>query len=228
MSKMSRSGTTPHLTWNPKSAWIFSDQPAHEALISTAAFEQIQLRLASRGPRSTEREITRRNHPYAFRGLLFHESCQRRIQGTWNHDKAHYRCRYPSEYALANHLDHPPSVYLREDQLSGPIDAWLAEVFHPDHLEYSLTQLENAQPMSHRSTLDAARRSSTEHDQKLSRNRVEVQWREFLRGTEKFTSCGVRRDSQARSHTTRHEPGPAQRSPQGKDLGPHQCHVPLP
>lgn len=46
------------------------------------------------------------------------------MQGTWNHERAHYRCRYPSEYAIANHLDHPPSVYLREDQLTGHLDTW--------------------------------------------------------------------------------------------------------
>ncbi len=89
--------------------------------------------------------------------LLFHGSCGRRMQGTWNHERAHYRCRYPSEYAIANHLDHPPSVYLREDQLTGPLDTWLADVFHPDQLAHSLSMLEAARP-DNTPALEAARR----------------------------------------------------------------------
>jgi hypothetical protein len=54
---------------------------------------------------------------------MFHESCGRRMQGTWNHGAAHYRCRYPSEYAIANKIDHPPSVYLREDAIIDDVDA---------------------------------------------------------------------------------------------------------
>jgi site-specific DNA recombinase len=41
------------------------------------------------------------------------------MQGNFNHGLAHYRCRYPTEYALANHVEHPRAVYLRENQV-GP------------------------------------------------------------------------------------------------------------
>lgn len=96
------------------------------------------------------------------------------MQGTWNHDRAHYRCRYPSEYALANDLDHPPSVYLREDHLTGPLDTWLAEVFHPDHIEHSLAMLEQVQPDT-TPTLVTARNSLGELDQKLSKYRAALE-----------------------------------------------------
>ncbi|WP_236567267.1 recombinase family protein [Nocardia sp. CY41] len=125
-------GHHTRMAWNAKTEWVYSDQPAHGALISKDVFEQTQLRLAAQGPQSTGRTTTRRQHPYAFKGLLFHDACGRRMQGNWNHGLPHYRCRYPSEYALANKLDHPTTVYLREDQLSGPIYAWLADIFHPD------------------------------------------------------------------------------------------------
>ncbi|MFE7718172.1 recombinase family protein [Nocardia rhizosphaerihabitans] len=158
------------LAWNPKSQWVFSDQPAHEPIIDRAVFEQVQARLASRGPTSSGRVLQRRKHPYAFKGLLSHQSCGRRMQGTWNHDKAHYRCRYPSEYALYNRIDHRPSVYLREDQLIGPLDEWLAQTFHPDHIEDTLAALEAAQP-DHSPELDAARQLVSSFDRKLARHR---------------------------------------------------------
>ncbi|WP_280250272.1 zinc ribbon domain-containing protein [Nocardia abscessus] len=163
-------GHHTRLAWNAKTAWVYSEQPAHGALISKDAFEQTQLRLAARGPQSTGRTTTRRQHPYAFKGLLFHDACGRRMQGNWNHGRPHYRCRYPSEYALANKLDHPTTVYLREDQLSGPIDSWLADIFHPDRIEHSLTMLEDAQT-DNTPAIESARRSLAEHNRKLSRYR---------------------------------------------------------
>ncbi|MCA2207710.1 recombinase family protein [Nocardia rosealba] len=138
-------GHETRLTWNPKSQWVFSDQPAHEPLIDRSVFDAVQLRLASRGPRSTGRATQRRKHPYAFKGLISHESCGRLMQGTWNHDKAHYRCRYPSEYAIANQIDHQLSVYIREDELTGQLDHWLAQIFRPEQVEESLVTLESAQ-----------------------------------------------------------------------------------
>ena len=67
--------------------------------------------------------------PDALRGLVRCSACGLKMQGTWNHDRAHYRCRLPSEYALANLIDHPAAVYLREDALLEPLDEWLATAF---------------------------------------------------------------------------------------------------
>ncbi|BAD57733.1 hypothetical protein [Nocardia farcinica] len=101
---------------------------------------------------------------------MFHDACGR----NWNHGLPHYRCRYPSEYALANNLDHPTTVYLREDQLSGPIDSRLAEIFHPDRIEHSLTMLDDAQT-DNMPAIESARRSLAEHDRKLSRYRAALE-----------------------------------------------------
>lgn len=59
-------GHQTHLTWNAKQDWVFSDQIAHKPLISKDIFEQVTLRLASRGPKSTGRTTVRREHPYAY------------------------------------------------------------------------------------------------------------------------------------------------------------------
>jgi len=38
----------------------------------------------------------------------------------------YYHCRFPAEYALANHIEHPLSVNLREDAVIGQAEDWIA------------------------------------------------------------------------------------------------------
>ncbi|MGW3893214.1 recombinase family protein [Micromonospora chokoriensis] len=64
----------------------------------------------------------------------------------YNHGAAYYRCRFPQEYALANKVEHPRNVYLREDALTDPLDEWLASAFTPDHLDQTITAMCDAQP----------------------------------------------------------------------------------
>jgi hypothetical protein len=53
----------------------------------------------------------------------------------------YYRCRFPSEYALANRVHHPLNVTLRQDALLEPLDAWLASKFEPPHLSTTIDEL---------------------------------------------------------------------------------------
>jgi hypothetical protein len=92
-------GHHTRLAWNPKTDWIFSDQPVHDVIITKDTFDQVQARFASRSPRSP-RAAVRRTHPYAFKGLMTHDTCGRKMQGNWFHGAAVYRCRYPREYAI--------------------------------------------------------------------------------------------------------------------------------
>jgi hypothetical protein len=71
------------------------------------------------------------------------------MQGSWNNGKPHYRCVYPTEYGLANHVQHPRSVYLREDQIVPRLDAWLAGAFTPDRLAVTVQTLVDAQADEH-------------------------------------------------------------------------------
>jgi site-specific DNA recombinase len=70
------------------------------------------------------------------------------MSGKWNNDQAYYLCRFPAEYALANRLSHPKNVYLREADLLGKVDNWLTELFAPDGIDATVTQLaeQAAQP----------------------------------------------------------------------------------
>ena len=61
-------------------------------------------------------------------------ACGRRMQGNWNHGRAHYRCRFPNEYAVGNNIDHPLTVYVRENAVLDPLDTWLAQAFAPVEL----------------------------------------------------------------------------------------------
>jgi site-specific DNA recombinase len=67
--------------------------------------------------------------------------CSRRMQGLWANQAPYYRCRFPSEYALANHVDHPRNVTLRQDAILGPLDDWLASKFGSAHLAATVDEL---------------------------------------------------------------------------------------
>jgi DNA invertase Pin-like site-specific DNA recombinase len=115
-------GHSTRLAWNSRDAWIRSDAPAHPALVDQSVFEEVARRLTTRGTTSSRNSMVRTRRPYALRGVLTCAACQRGMQGTWNHDRAHYRCRFPNEYAIANRIDHPLAVYVREDAVIGPLD----------------------------------------------------------------------------------------------------------
>ena len=115
-------GHTSKMRWNPADKWVFSEQIAHPPIIGTEDFELAQATLAGRGSRPRH---------YALRGVMVCGLCGRRMSGKWNNDQAYYLCRFPIEYALANRITHPKNVYLREADVLGQVDDWLAEMFAP-------------------------------------------------------------------------------------------------
>ncbi|WP_342775889.1 hypothetical protein [Micromonospora pisi] len=95
------------------------------------------------------------------------------MQGQYNHGAAYYRCRFPQEYALANQIEHPRNVYLREDTLTDTLDTWLASAFTPHHIEKTITAITDAQPAEHPTALTtAAEAIIAECDAKLERYRA--------------------------------------------------------
>jgi site-specific DNA recombinase len=99
------------------------------------------------------------------------------MQGTWNHGRPHYRCRYPAEYALTEAIDHPKAVYLREEEIVPPLDHWIARVFEPEHLEETCEQLAAAQAPSveDEARLGAVREALVECDARLGRYRAALE-----------------------------------------------------
>jgi DNA invertase Pin-like site-specific DNA recombinase len=164
-------GHTSKQVWNPAEKWIWSDQPAHPAIVDTDTFERAQARLATRGKATTLVKPRSTSRPYLFRGLLYCGLCQRRMQGQWLREQHYYRCRFPEQYAQANTLTHPRNIYLRENQLVAPLDEWLLSALAPPQLEHTIETLhaEQEQPEP-----DPAHEIIADCDRKLANYRALV------------------------------------------------------
>ncbi len=85
-------------------------------------------------------------YPYILRGLMLCGLCGRKMQSHQAHETAYYRCRYPNEYALANHIQHPRNIYVAERDIVPALDNWLLTVFAPHRLTDTIHRLHAAQP----------------------------------------------------------------------------------
>jgi site-specific DNA recombinase len=164
-------GHTTKMRWNQADKWVWSEHAAHEPLIGAADFERAQAIMARRG--RSRVGIPHRPHPtrrpYAYRGVLFCGYCDRRMQGNWNNDQAYYRCRFPAEYALANRVEHPKTVYLREAAILDEVDAWLAELFTSTQIERTIDALVDRGLDPDEGKADAVRKTIADCDRRLAR-----------------------------------------------------------
>lgn len=182
------------LRWNDRDAWIWSAEPTHDPLVDGDTFAKAaEIAAASaHRPAAAKRRTTARHYPLS--GLIHCSACGRRMQGTYAHGTSRYRCRYPSEYAIANQLHHPLTVYVREDALAGPLDRWIAALFAPDQLDATCAALAAAGDGDEAADAraEAARRLVADCDQRLARYRgaldagadpaVVAQWMAEVRG----------------------------------------------
>jgi DNA invertase Pin-like site-specific DNA recombinase len=134
-------GYTSRMRWNSSEAWVWSEQPAHPALISREAFDAVQRLIATRTRPRTVRKPRATPRLYLLRRRLRCGLCERCMQGHWVREEAYYRCRYPAQYAIATTLRHPKSVNLREADLLPHLDGWIAELFDPANLDTTCAQL---------------------------------------------------------------------------------------
>jgi site-specific DNA recombinase len=114
-------GHQTKLRWNDQTAWVWSAEQAHEPLVSPELFQQAQEQRAIAGHRTAVVRPKRKN-TYILSGRIKCGMCGRRMQGNPNHGTPHYRCRFPSEYALAAEIDHPKTVYVREAAIVADLD----------------------------------------------------------------------------------------------------------
>jgi site-specific DNA recombinase len=162
--------------WNPKDAWVWSNDIVNPQIIDDETFTAAQNLLAARGHGQTSHKPHRRRHPYVLRGVLFCGICQRRMQGQQNHGAPYYRCRFPEEYALANQIHHPRNVYLREDALLPALDRWLGKYFAPHRRGETIAAILAAQGGDGEDTTAVlARQTITECDRKLTRYRATLE-----------------------------------------------------
>ncbi|MCW2554857.1 MAG: Recombinase [Mycobacterium sp.] len=138
-------GYETKMRWNDKGSWVWSEKAAHEPLVSVEDFEAAQTIQASSGRTRIHREWEVVRRAYVLRGRLRCGLCQRKMQGQLSHDAAYCRCRYPKEYALANHVQHPSNVLLREDQILPVLDRWLIKAFAPHRIGDTVRAMAAAQ-----------------------------------------------------------------------------------
>src|SRR5690606_10396317 len=165
-------GHTTKLRWNDRAQWVWSEQQAHEPLVSVEDFERAQAVLASRGRGPATHKPHRTRRPYAFRGCLHCGYCARRMQGNWNNDQAYYRCRFPAEYALANKVVHPKVVYLREAEIIEDIDAWLVTAFSPARIEAAIEAMAAQASGTENTTVSHLRKRLATCQQQLNQYRA--------------------------------------------------------
>ena len=103
-------GHTTKLQWNDSGKRIWSDKIVHPPIIDRETFDEAKAMVGGRATAPAERKPHRRQNPYALRGLMI---CVRRMQSHTVNGIPYYRCRFASEYALANHVEHPLNVSLR-------------------------------------------------------------------------------------------------------------------
>jgi hypothetical protein len=158
--------------WNPEGEWIwrYRSRTAHQprAVRSGATTRTRKQRAVDRKARATGR-------PYALRRLIVCGLCGRRMQGSWIAGRAHYRCRYPAEYGLANRIQHPPNVYVREDAILPRLDAWLGGLFDPDNLDATVAALAAAGDDTTRAQIERAKRTLADCKQRLARYRAALE-----------------------------------------------------
>ncbi|MFE5161651.1 recombinase family protein [Streptomyces sp. NPDC056697] len=168
-------GHRTKMAWNTPEQWIWSAQPVHQPLIPQTTFAHAQ---AKRHARSTQTHLERKPRPttrgYALRGLIRCAICQRKMQGTFNNGKPHYRCRYNAEYAKNAALDHPLTVYVREEVILPELDKWIAKAFAPGQLTATLQAMRQAQSAESPTTTAAAaaRRTIAECDRRIVQYRA--------------------------------------------------------
>ena len=130
------------MRWNGRDRWIVSKELVHEPLVDQADFDHAQQMLTIRARTATApKRAHRSRHPYIFKSLVSCGICNRKMQGQHSHGVAYYRCRFPLEYASANHIDHPRNVIMREDVLTGPLDNWLVQEFSPLQRRHTIAKI---------------------------------------------------------------------------------------
>jgi site-specific DNA recombinase len=167
-------GHTTKLRWNDTGKWLWSDKIVQPPIIERGDFDRVQAMVAGRAHAPAAHKPHRSWHPYALRGCVWCGICDRRMQGHWANEAPYYRCRFPADYALANRVQHPVNIYLREDQLIGEVDGWLAREFAPHRMSETLHAIARAQHVG--STRDAgndwAMSKIAECDRKLAQYRA--------------------------------------------------------
>ncbi|MER5794509.1 recombinase family protein [Streptomyces sp. NPDC001980] len=148
-------GHRTRMTHNPAEQWVRSNDAAHEAIVTTQLFDTVKKirQQCARTPQRLERPGRQpQGQPtYALPGRVRCETCGRKTQPATIRNTVYYRCEFKEqEQSLHPGLDHPRTVYLREDVVCRALDRWIAKAFAPDRLAATLTALAQASAAAQR------------------------------------------------------------------------------
>lgn len=116
---------------NPPEAWVWSNVPCHEPLVTKETFIAAQ-QVAGRRERSRDGSGANINHPhtkrsYRLRSYLVCDQCGRRMAGKRPRGVTYYVCAPPKGYVPPGH---PKSIWIREDDLmDGVADFFATHIF---------------------------------------------------------------------------------------------------
>ncbi len=134
-------GHVTRMRWRPRAEWIEGSRPGPEALVDEETFLAVAARIGTTARRVRQRTSP---HPYLLRGLLCCGLCGRKMQGSAKRPRTSegrvrvcYRCELAKVRAVPADLNHPRTVYVREDAIVPRLDAWLAEIVTPEALAAS-------------------------------------------------------------------------------------------
>jgi hypothetical protein len=168
-------GHDSKMRWNARHDWIWSEEPTHPSVIDPEMFEAVQDVFAAARRSPIRKERTR--HPYVLSGLVRCSQCGRKMQASWNHGNAYYRCMFPTEYAAAN-ARHGKTVYVRENAIVPKLDEWIGCLFSDEHLDRTCEALAAAsevEPEDDEGRQLDLRRQLRECDSKLARYRATLE-----------------------------------------------------
>ncbi|WP_338073239.1 zinc ribbon domain-containing protein [Kibdelosporangium phytohabitans] len=151
--------------------------------MSVEDFTRVQLKRKGKSAgglqtaRKTERAARATKHTYLFRGLIRCAVCKRKMEGSPRAHGMYYRCPArtlaPGSPAL---VDHPPTVYIREDPLLEAVNEWLGGLFHPRNRDRTVRMLVGSQEkMTPSSDHDQAERRLKDAEAKLKRFQAAVE-----------------------------------------------------
>jgi site-specific DNA recombinase len=166
-------GYSSRMRWNDASDWIWSTAETHEAIISPDDFARAQSQMAAGMHRPGTTKQHKANRTYVLSGRVHCGLCGHRMQGNFNHDAHHYRCKFTENNAAVPGLDHPKSVYVRESAIVPKLDAWIGTLFDPANLDetcQALAMAGGATDGDH-ARIEAAKRKIEDCDRRLAQYR---------------------------------------------------------
>lgn len=164
------------MRWNQESDWIWSPEIAQAPLITAEIYERTRQMTATKNPQQTARTPRATQRTYLLRSLIVCGLCNRRMQGSWNNGRAHYRCKASSQAGTETMIGHPRAVYVREDEVLAPLDRWLASAFDPDRIDDTAAALGAAsEDPSAKARQEAARQALRRCDDKLAKYRAALE-----------------------------------------------------